>query len=40
MSFASGRTCDADTEKIKFALDPFCLLNCDKVVRVEKGKEH
>ncbi|KAK3329078.1 hypothetical protein B0H66DRAFT_12796 [Apodospora peruviana] len=24
--------------KIKMAFDPFCLLNCDKVVRVEKPK--
>lgn len=24
--------------KLKFAFDPLCLLNCDKVVRVEKPK--
>lgn len=27
----------ADQEKIKFALDPLCLLNCDKIVRVQEG---
>lgn len=25
----------ADGEKIKFALDPLCILNCDKVVRMD-----
>lgn len=26
--------------QIKAALDPLCLLNCDKVVRIEKGPKH
>lgn len=29
---------DANLLQIKLALDPLCLLNCDKVVRVEKPK--
>lgn len=28
----------ADDVKLKMAFDPLCLLNCDKVVRVEKPK--
>ena len=26
--------------KIKFALDPFCILNCDKIVRMERADGH
>ena len=26
--------------RIKHALDPLCILNCDKIVRMEEGEEH
>lgn len=28
----------ADLEQMKQAFDPLCLLNCDKIVRVQKPK--
>jgi D-lactate dehydrogenase (cytochrome) len=34
-----GETTVDAMRKLKLAFDPLCLLNCDKVVRVEKPKK-
>ncbi len=34
-----GETTVDAMRKLKQAFDPLCLLNCDKIVRVEKPKE-
>jgi len=33
-----GETTVDAMRKLKLALDPLCLLNCDKIVRVQKPK--
>jgi D-lactate dehydrogenase (cytochrome) len=33
-----GETTVDAMRKLKLAFDPLCLLNCDKIVRVEKPK--
>ena len=33
-----GREAVDAMRKLKMAFDPLCLLNCDKIVRVEKPK--
>lgn len=29
---------EIQTQQLKLALDPLCLLNCDKVIRMQKPK--
>ena len=35
VSWPTTMSLPSDGSQIKFALDPYCLLNCDKIIRME-----
>lgn len=34
-----GKRVYADTEQMKQAFDPLCILNCDKIVRMQQPQK-
>ena len=38
MSHLTSWVIYANVKQLKLAFDPLCLLNCDKIVRVQKPK--